>query len=385
MSFIFSTTTARLFSRESSRERVADWIGSGKRAHLIDNTDKTTTEPDHWKDVHKNIKQMDQFYDATFHAWLKSEENVLVTSIYLHRIANEYPLERIINALEWLTIDWRWESTSILVRHVTVDWTDDEGDKKRATLLLQLTHNWATQFIATLITTILISSPYSTSGVKKRERFLKEFTKDWDFSKLSEFFMFLKSRANIDYKFKCALLKEAASRDGPTNKARSEPGNNSNNNSSSNHHYHHRRTSSNDFKEIKLTILDEMDGHHHTETSLENESNLHDEKPTTNTTATEESNGLQLFGNRCYSSAYINSASSTSSASLGPSSSTTTSSSSLLYHHHHTNTHGCRLTAPSSGSSSSSNHDIIPSPSTSSSDANNDKKRLTSATRIHQK
>lgn len=80
-----------------------------------------------WKDVHTNIKQMDQIYDATFYAWLKSEENVLVTSIYLHRIANEYSLERIINAMEWLTKDWRWESTSILVRHVTVDWCDDKG------------------------------------------------------------------------------------------------------------------------------------------------------------------------------------------------------------------------------------------------------------------
>lgn len=70
---------------------------------------------------------MDSNYDATFYAWLKSEENVLVTSLYLHRIANEYPLERIINALEWLSADWRWESTSILVRHVTADWVDEQG------------------------------------------------------------------------------------------------------------------------------------------------------------------------------------------------------------------------------------------------------------------
>jgi hypothetical protein len=93
-------------------------------------TEVTTTIKENnndWKDVQTNIKQMDQFYDATFYAWLKSEENVLVTSIYLHRIANEYPLERIINALEWLTVDWRWESTSILVRHMTVDWCNDEG------------------------------------------------------------------------------------------------------------------------------------------------------------------------------------------------------------------------------------------------------------------
>lgn len=83
--------------------------------------------PDYWKDVSSNIKKMDSNYDATFYAWLKSEENVLVTSLYLHRIANDYPLERITNALEWLSTDWRWESTSILVRHVTADWIDDQG------------------------------------------------------------------------------------------------------------------------------------------------------------------------------------------------------------------------------------------------------------------
>lgn len=95
--------------------------------------DAQTEETSDWRDVHRNIKRMDQLYDATFYSWLKSEDNVLVTAMYLHRIANEYPLERVANALKWLVSDWRWESTSILVRHVTVDWCDDAGktEKKR--------------------------------------------------------------------------------------------------------------------------------------------------------------------------------------------------------------------------------------------------------------
>ncbi|KAL7315265.1 hypothetical protein PS15m_006737 [Mucor circinelloides] len=208
MSFIFSTqlnTTPR-------REKVCDWAGAKKKRDTTASTassDTTASSPDSWKDVSLNIKKMDSNYDATFHAWLKSEENVLVTSLYLHRIANEYPLERIINALEWLSADWRWESTSILVRHVTADWVDEQGDVKRAQLLRKLTQQWATHFTATLITTILISAPYTICN-KKREGFIQEFTRDWDFSKLSEFFMFLRSRANIDYKFKCAMLQEAA-------------------------------------------------------------------------------------------------------------------------------------------------------------------------------
>ncbi|KAI7894674.1 uncharacterized protein EV154DRAFT_560040 [Mucor mucedo] len=232
MSFIFTTNSPST----PRKEKVADWAGS-KRATITQNNPK---QQDEWKDVYSNIKQMDQFYDATFYAWLKSEENVLVTSIYLHRIANEYPLERIVNALEWLTTDWRWESTSILVRHVTVDWCDDKGDMKRANLLRHLTSQWATHYTATLISTVLMSCPYSNCVILKRERFLREFTKNWDFSKLSEFFMFLRSRANIDYKFKCIMLQEAARRDVSIMKETIHHPTN-----------HHRRTSSNDFQRLK--------------------------------------------------------------------------------------------------------------------------------------
>lgn len=96
------------------------------------------TSEDSWKDVYRNIKCMDQLYDASFYSWLKSEENVLVTAMYLHRIANEYPLVRIINALKWLISDWRLESISTLVRHVTVDWCDEAGKFKYMHILLPL-------------------------------------------------------------------------------------------------------------------------------------------------------------------------------------------------------------------------------------------------------
>lgn len=88
-------------------------------------TNTVESSATNWKDVSNTIKQMDQSYDATFYAWLKSEENVLVTSIYLHRIANEYTLDRISNALEWLTMDWRWENVLMVVQHMTIDWSDE--------------------------------------------------------------------------------------------------------------------------------------------------------------------------------------------------------------------------------------------------------------------
>ncbi|ORZ08391.1 hypothetical protein BCR42DRAFT_144643 [Absidia repens] len=166
-----------------------------------------------WKDVDRNIKQMDQLYDATFYSWLKAEDNVLVTSMYLQRIANEYSLDRVINAIKWLVSDWRWESTSILVRHITVGWCDEEGDMRRAQLLRHLTQTWAAQYTATLLTAILTTSPYSTAPNAQRERFIRAFTDGWGFSKLSEFFMYLQNQTNIDYKTKCLMLQEAARRE----------------------------------------------------------------------------------------------------------------------------------------------------------------------------
>jgi hypothetical protein len=85
---------------------------------------------------------MDQLYDATFYSWLKSEDNVLVTAVYLHRIANEYPLVRIINALKWLISDWRLESISILVRHVTVDWKDEVGKRQNTYIHYIISFNY---------------------------------------------------------------------------------------------------------------------------------------------------------------------------------------------------------------------------------------------------
>ncbi|KAJ2798753.1 hypothetical protein H4S07_005615, partial [Coemansia furcata] len=64
------------------------------------NTQKST-EPA-WQDVGANVLRMDSLYDASFHDWLKSEDNVSVIASYLQRIANEYPMDRIINALRWL-------------------------------------------------------------------------------------------------------------------------------------------------------------------------------------------------------------------------------------------------------------------------------------------
>ncbi|KAH8552358.1 hypothetical protein BGW37DRAFT_306481 [Umbelopsis sp. PMI_123] len=55
-----------------------------------------------------------------------------------------------------------------------------------------------------------------SSTNQQRERFLRAFAQDWDFSKLSEFFMYLQSRANVDYKVKCVMLQEAARRERET-------------------------------------------------------------------------------------------------------------------------------------------------------------------------
>ena len=240
------------------------------------------------------------------------------------------------------------------------------GDKKRATLLKQLTQNWATHFTATLITTILASTPYLTQGTDKRERFLKEFTRDWGFSKLSEFFMFLRSKANVDCRFKCAMLQEAAKRDAAAaNHIESTP-----KDYPSRSQPHHRRTSSNDFKEIKLSMLEEINTKQ--DSSSNNHDNAHEEQRINELGSSTEDSRLQLFGNRCYTTT---STAVTTTSSSAATNGTTVSNPSPLYPHRQT---GPIEASPLSSSTSSSANDRMIA--TSETNAN-DKKRLTSGSK----
>ncbi|KAG0290240.1 hypothetical protein BGZ97_006221, partial [Linnemannia gamsii] len=117
--------------------------------------------PELWRDIHNNVRKMDDLYDATFYTWLKSEDNVLVTASYLQRLAGEYDHDRIEHALCWLVHGWRLESIAVLVKQVTFDWIHvhgEKGEKNRARLVLALTDNWAIQYIARLAGTLLTSA-----------------------------------------------------------------------------------------------------------------------------------------------------------------------------------------------------------------------------------
>ncbi|KAF9298368.1 hypothetical protein BGZ88_007021 [Linnemannia elongata] len=118
-------------------------------------------DPELWRDIHNNVRKMDDLYDATFYTWLKSEDNVLVTASYLQRLAGEYDHDRIEHALCWLVHGWRLESIAVLVKQVTFDWIHvhgEQGEKNRARLVLALTDNWAIQYIARLVGTLLTSA-----------------------------------------------------------------------------------------------------------------------------------------------------------------------------------------------------------------------------------
>ncbi|CAO3669321.1 unnamed protein product [Rhizopus microsporus] len=334
---------------------VAEWAGS-KSKHSSTTPANYYHKPcvlkdtdDNWKDVYRNIKCMDQLYDASFYSWLKSEENVLVTAMYLHRIANEYPLVRIINALKWLISDWRLESISTLVRYVTVDWCDEVGDLRRAHLLRHLTNSWATQYTTTLITMVLSSAPYASATHLQRERFLRAFTKDWDFSKLSEFFMYLQSPANIDYKVKCVMLQEAARRERETLGAKlyhrkkqteeeEEKLGEGETEIDDGNRRHHRRTSSNDVNDIKRLRLSTPDLDHveglqeaNVDSSSTNNPHLHlrsvtsSPPPSITSSNSTNTNNTSVGNNNSSNSSNSSSSSSSSSSSTSNGSSSITS------------------------------------------------------------
>ncbi|PVV01026.1 hypothetical protein BB560_004572 [Smittium megazygosporum] len=189
-----------------------------------------------WLDVEANISKMDLLYEATFRSWLKDEENVSIVSSYLHRIANEYPLDRIVNALKWLIQSWSVESVAILIKHVTADWTNVkqeadfkassssnyqtskhlkiiEGETKRGFLIREITRDWSCVQVAKLVSNL------STTFWENRlyqEYFLRCLVLDYDFCHLSEFFSYVGSQLGLDYRLKVSMLQLSARRNSKT-------------------------------------------------------------------------------------------------------------------------------------------------------------------------
>ncbi|KAJ2555848.1 hypothetical protein EV175_002177, partial [Coemansia sp. RSA 1933] len=200
------------------------------------NTQKST-EPA-WQDVGANVLRMDTLYDATFHRWLKSEENVLTIAIHLQRISNEYPLDRIINALRWLVSSWRVESTAVIVRYVTADWAAPQnppqpssspfrsdinrtavsllsdpgilsGEARRGVLVRELTKDWTSQQIAQLVSILAVNLWCERPHL---EAFIRTLVSDWDFCRLSSFFSYISNQLCLDYRVKVTMLQQAARR-----------------------------------------------------------------------------------------------------------------------------------------------------------------------------
>ncbi|KAJ1643958.1 hypothetical protein LPJ64_004317 [Coemansia asiatica] len=192
-----------------------------------------------WQDVGANVLRMDSLYDASFHDWLKCEDNVSIIASYLQRIANEYPMDRIINALRWLVSSWRLESTAVIVRHITADWAVPQnpppkpntssssflmdgshsslqsdpsvlsGEARRGVLVRELTKDWTCQQIAQLVGMLSLTFWSERSHL---EAFLKTLVSDWDFCRLSSFFSYVSGQLGLDYRVKVAMLQQAARR-----------------------------------------------------------------------------------------------------------------------------------------------------------------------------
>ncbi|OLY78722.1 hypothetical protein AYI68_g7220 [Smittium mucronatum] len=210
--------------------------------HVLDSLSRFQNDKleggEHWRDIESNIVKMDSLYDATFHSWLKNEENVVIVSSYLHRIANEYPLDRIINSLKWLISSWKLESVTMVIRKVTADWSyvkQDvgleglkdrffdplnhakviEGETRRGILVRELTRDWPCIQVARLVSNL--SAVFWRHKVYQ-EVFLKALVLDWDFCRLSEFFSYIGAHLGLSYSLKISMLQLAAKRNGKIDK-----------------------------------------------------------------------------------------------------------------------------------------------------------------------
>ncbi|KAJ2704055.1 hypothetical protein FB645_003588 [Coemansia sp. IMI 203386] len=230
-----STNGSGNTSQYTLPSKELDWWSEDAMVRFGTNTQKSN-EPA-WQDVGANVLRMDSLYDASFHDWLKCEDNVSIIASYLQRIANEYPMDRIINALRWLVSSWRLESTAVIVRHITSDWAMPQnppkpntstsflmdapqttlqsdpsvlaGEARRGVLVRELTKDWTCQQIAQLVGMLSLTFWSERSHL---EAFLKTLVSDWDFCRLSSFFSYVSGQLGLDYRVKVSMLQQAARR-----------------------------------------------------------------------------------------------------------------------------------------------------------------------------
>ncbi|PVU96569.1 hypothetical protein BB559_002340 [Furculomyces boomerangus] len=213
--------------------KKCEWLSEDSVARFCSSSPK---ENQRWDDVENNIKRMDQLYDASFHSWLRNENNVLVIGSYLQRISNQYPLDRTIVALKWLLSKWRVENVAIVIKQVTASWSIItregiknlhkneklssnlckrvlEGENKRGILVREITNTWAVPKIAQLVANLSSTFwPHSSH----QEAFLKGLTIHWDFCRLSEFFSYVSVKLGLDYRVKVEMLQNSVKRNSKT-------------------------------------------------------------------------------------------------------------------------------------------------------------------------
>ncbi|OLY78456.1 hypothetical protein AYI68_g6616 [Smittium mucronatum] len=75
-----------------------------------------------WQRVCENVRKMDRLYDAAFESWIKNEANASLIGAHLQRIANLYPIDRIINALLYIFEGWTPENVAVVLNSITSSW-----------------------------------------------------------------------------------------------------------------------------------------------------------------------------------------------------------------------------------------------------------------------
>lgn len=71
--------------------------------------------------VNNVLAKMDCMFDATFSTWIKSEENIPLSSQHLKRISSEYGIGYVIHGLSWLIEKWKSSSLIQLLYSICIE------------------------------------------------------------------------------------------------------------------------------------------------------------------------------------------------------------------------------------------------------------------------
>lgn len=107
--------------------------------------------------IDASVRLMDHFNEASFHTWIKDQQNAHTSARHLGRVMTDYTALQVADGLRWLFEDWQLINIAVVLRIVLIEM--GRADRcRRETILRLVTRGWSRHHIEHLLLLLRLPS-----------------------------------------------------------------------------------------------------------------------------------------------------------------------------------------------------------------------------------